>query len=60
MPLASDPGNLLGDTIGGYGFVDSQLSITLSALNPSLGTSCAFAGGAAAGGRSIRPMRRIY
>ena len=30
MPLASDPGNALGDSVGGYGFVDSQVMITLS------------------------------
>ena len=30
MPLASDPGNALGDSVSGYGFVDSQVSITLS------------------------------
>jgi len=30
MPLASDPGNLLGDSIQGYGFVDSSVQFTLS------------------------------
>jgi hypothetical protein len=30
MPLASDPGNALGDSVEGFGFVDSQVSITLS------------------------------
>ena len=30
MPLASDPGNLLGDSVDGYGFVDSTVTITLS------------------------------
>jgi hypothetical protein len=48
IPLASDPGNLLGDSIEGYGFVDSQVLITLSsqrAVNPgppSTGTARAF------------------
>ena len=30
MPLASDPSNALGDSVEGYGFVDSQVMITLS------------------------------
>jgi len=30
IPLASDPGNALGDSIQGYGFVNSQVSISLS------------------------------
>jgi hypothetical protein len=30
IPLASDPQNLLGDSIDGYGFVDSEVSLTLS------------------------------
>jgi hypothetical protein len=30
MPLASDPGNLLGDSISGYGWVDSLVTISLS------------------------------
>jgi hypothetical protein len=37
MPLGSDPGNNLGDSIEGYGFVDSDVSITLSSsrdVNP--------------------------
>ena len=47
MPLASDPGNALGDSISGYGFVNSQVTVTLSsqrAINPgppSLGAACA-------------------
>ncbi|MDQ2695287.1 MAG: PEP-CTERM sorting domain-containing protein [Pseudomonadota bacterium] len=37
IPLASDPGNALGDSIDGFGFVDSTVAITLSsqrAMNP--------------------------
>jgi len=30
MPLANDPNNFLGDSVEGYGFVDSQVTITLS------------------------------
>jgi hypothetical protein len=30
IPLAADPGNALGDSIDGYGFVNSQVMITLS------------------------------
>ncbi len=30
IPLASDPSNLLGDSIEGFGFVDSYVTITLS------------------------------
>ena len=30
MPLASDPGNALGDSVSGYGFVDTQVTISLS------------------------------
>jgi hypothetical protein len=30
MPLASDPGNLLGDSVNGFGFVNSNVAITLS------------------------------
>ena len=47
MPLAQDPGNLLGDSINGYGFVDTQVTITGSSqrtINPgpqSLGQACA-------------------
>ncbi|MEX0611911.1 MAG: hypothetical protein WD229_07305 [Pirellulales bacterium] len=47
MPLASDPGNALGDSVMGYGFVDSQVTVTLSSqrlINPgpqSLGQACA-------------------
>lgn len=36
IPLASDPGNALGDSIDGYGFVDSQAAMTLSSI-PSFG-----------------------
>ena len=37
LPLASDPGNQLGDSIHGYGFVNSTVQITLSSqrsVNP--------------------------
>jgi hypothetical protein len=34
IPLASDPGNALGDSVEGYGFVDSQVLITLSSQRP--------------------------
>ena len=43
MPLASDPGNLLGDSVEGYGFVNSEVTLTLSSQRlvspgpPSLG-----------------------
>jgi hypothetical protein len=30
IPLASDPGNVLGDSVDGYGFVNSEVHITLS------------------------------
>ncbi len=48
VPLASDPGNTLGDSVGGYGFVNSLVSMTLSsqrAVNPgpsSTGMALAF------------------
>lgn len=41
MPLAHDPGNVLGDSIDGYGFVDATVTVTLSsqrAVNPGQGT----------------------
>jgi hypothetical protein len=47
MPLASDPANNLGDSIDGYGFVESLVGITLSSQRvtnpgqPSLGESVA-------------------
>lgn len=50
MPLASDPGNALGDSIEGYGLVNSGVAITLAsqrAINPgppSLGQVFAFPG----------------
>lgn len=37
MPLASDPGNQLPDSVGGYGWVDSHVELTLSSqrtVNP--------------------------
>lgn len=48
IPLASDPNNDLGDSVEGYGFVNSMVSITLSSQRtmmpgpPSLGTARAF------------------
>lgn len=53
MPLASDPGNLLGDSIEGYGFVNSLVTITLSSQRAgspgpqSLGRALAFNQGGA-------------
>ena len=47
MPLASDPTNALGDSIEGYGFVDSMVTVTLSSERPgtpgppTLGEVCA-------------------
>ncbi len=35
MPLASDPANLLGDSINGFGLVDSSVGITLSSQRPA-------------------------
>ncbi|MEE8584473.1 MAG: hypothetical protein V3T83_06425 [Acidobacteriota bacterium] len=37
IPLASDPDNDLGDSIDGYGFVDSQVDITLSSQRAPAG-----------------------
>jgi hypothetical protein len=48
LPVASDPGNALGDSIDGYGFVNSQILIKLSSERlptpgpRSLGEACAF------------------
>jgi hypothetical protein len=60
MPLASDPGNALGDSQSGYGFVNSLVTITLSSQRgvspgpPSLGEACAIPGGPdPAGGRCV-------
>jgi hypothetical protein len=56
LPIASDPGNALGDSIDGYGFVNSQISITLSSQRVptpgprSLGEACAFKHGPADAG----------
>jgi hypothetical protein len=56
LPLASDPGNALGDSIDGYGFVNSNVLLTLSSQRPvspgprSLGQACAFLGSPAATG----------
>lgn len=46
IPLATDPDNDLGDSEMGYGFVDSQVELTLSsqrepAGRPSTGSACA-------------------
>jgi hypothetical protein len=55
LPLASDPSNALGDSIDGFGFVDSLVEITLSSQRPinpgprSFGTTCAFPGAPAFG-----------
>jgi hypothetical protein len=60
MPLASDPGNLLGDSVDGFGFVDSVVTLTLSSQRPvdpgpdSLGTACAFFFGDSDGEASLR------
>ena len=51
IPLASDPNNALGDSVDGYGFVNSNVVITLSSqrsTNPgqrSLGETWAYLGG---------------
>ena len=51
MPLASDPGNNLGDSVDGYGFVNSTVALTLSSERasspgpPSLGRVDAFRAG---------------
>ncbi|MAE63549.1 MAG: hypothetical protein CMJ18_04700 [Phycisphaeraceae bacterium] len=56
MPLASDPTNALGDSVDGYGFVNSQVNVTLSsqrAVNPgppSIGQACASSSPDGAGG----------
>ena len=48
VPLASDPSNMLGDSIDGYGFVESVVTMTLSsqrAVSPgpaSVGTAWAY------------------
>ncbi|HUU90676.1 MAG TPA: PEP-CTERM sorting domain-containing protein [Phycisphaerae bacterium] len=50
LPIASDPGNNLGDSIDGYGFVDSLVEVTLSSQRasnpgpPSLGHTWAHQG----------------
>jgi len=53
VPLAADPGNLLGDSVDGYGFVNSEVLITLSSqrtIGPAgpatLGQTTAVQGGA--------------
>jgi hypothetical protein len=52
LPLASDPGNALGDSIEGYGFVQSNVLLTLSSQRlvnpgpPTLGHAFAIQGGA--------------
>ncbi len=42
LPLASDPSNLLGDSIEGYGFVNSQVSFSESASLFSSSTTTIF------------------
>ncbi len=39
VPLASDPGNLLGDSIDGFGFVNADVHVTESATLTSTGTT---------------------
>ncbi len=47
VPFASDPANMLGDSIEGFGFVESVVTVTLSSQRPttpgppSLGEVCA-------------------
>jgi hypothetical protein len=52
MPLASDPGNSLGDSVDGYGFVDSLVTITLSSQRPT-------SPGAPSLGQSVALLRGI-
>lgn len=42
MPLANDPTNALGDSISGYGLVNSEVTITLSSSHATTGQACAF------------------
>jgi hypothetical protein len=39
VPLASDPGNTLGDSVDGYGYVDVTATLTQSASMSSAGTT---------------------
>ncbi len=39
IPLASDPSNLLGDSIDGFGFVNADVHVTESASLTSMGTT---------------------
>jgi hypothetical protein len=39
VPLASDPGNALGDSENGYGFVNATAAISASPTKPSAGTT---------------------
>jgi hypothetical protein len=61
LPLASDPGNLLGDSIEGYGWVDSLVTVTLSSqrlISPgpaSLGQACATNEGGGPTGQACQP-----
>ena len=66
IPLASDPGNALGDSVEGYGFVDSLVSITLSSQSggpATTGKAFAHPGDAAgvegADGRNGFPLEPI-
>lgn len=61
IPLASDPDNDLGDSIDGYGFVDSQVDITLSSQRlpagpPSSGLACASPAQDPTGGLRCEPQ----
>ncbi len=60
MPLASDPANLLGDSVDGYGFVDSDVQLTVSSQRvipgpASLGQHQGFDFGSVLGGSGVQP-----
>ncbi len=61
LPLASDPGNALGDSVEGYGWVDSLVTVTLSSqrlISPgpaSLGQACATNEGGGPTGQACHP-----
>ncbi|MDA1052496.1 MAG: tandem-95 repeat protein [Planctomycetota bacterium] len=44
IPLASDPANALGDSVDGYGFVDSQVTLALSSKSFGETTATPFQG----------------
>ena len=70
LPLASDPTNALGDSVEGYGFVDSAVLITLSSQRPTIPGSRSFGGVTAipgglpnvqsAGLPAVPPRQMIY